>query len=193
MSVQGPDDLGPALGANLRRLRKQRGLSLERLAQASGVSRAMLGQIENSQSTPTITVLWKVARALDVALTALISPGPVTGPVVLRHGDAKVLSSLDGTFTSRALFPFDGARRVEFYEVRVAAGAREDAAAHAVGTTEYVAVHAGRLELIVDGVAFALEAGDAISFDADVPHAYTNVGDGVAVLYMVVCHSETLG
>jgi DNA-binding XRE family transcriptional regulator len=57
-------DLAPVVGGNLRRLRTRRGLSLERLAQISGVSRAMLGQIELGQSAPTINVLWKIARAL---------------------------------------------------------------------------------------------------------------------------------
>src|SRR6185503_14817644 len=59
-------DLAPVVGSNLRRLRTRRGLSLERLAQISGVSRAMLGQIELGQSAPTINVLWKIARALEV-------------------------------------------------------------------------------------------------------------------------------
>ena len=57
-------DLAPVVGANLRRMRVKRGLSLERLARASGVSRAMLGQIELGQSAPTINVLWKIASAL---------------------------------------------------------------------------------------------------------------------------------
>src|SRR5262245_47190505 len=66
-------DLAPVVGANLRRLRVQRGLSLEKLAQSSGVSRAMLGQIELGRSAPTINVLWKIARALDVTFSALIT------------------------------------------------------------------------------------------------------------------------
>src|SRR5438552_16590882 len=65
-------DLAPVVGANLRRLRMRRGLSLEKLAQKSGVSRAMLGQIELGQSAPTINVLWKIARALDVTFATLI-------------------------------------------------------------------------------------------------------------------------
>ena len=64
-------DLAPVVGANLRRLRTKRGLSLERLSQLSGVSRAMLGQIELGQSAPTINVLWKISRALEVTFSAL--------------------------------------------------------------------------------------------------------------------------
>ncbi len=68
-------DLAPIVGNNLRRLRTRRQLSLEKLSQQSGVSRAMLGQIELGQSAPTINVLWKIARALEVTFSAMISMG----------------------------------------------------------------------------------------------------------------------
>ena len=68
-SADASSDLTPIVGGNLRRLRMKRGLSLERLSRASGVSQAMLGQIELGQSTPTINVLWKIARALGVAFS----------------------------------------------------------------------------------------------------------------------------
>src|SRR6185503_38098 len=107
-------DLAPVVGTNLRRLRTRRGLSLERLAQISGVSRAMLGQIELGQSAPTINVLWKIARALEVTFSALISARTQSGALVLRSAESKILTSKDRSFSSRALFPFDEPRRVEF-------------------------------------------------------------------------------
>src|SRR5204862_5125629 len=109
-------DLAPVVGANLRRLRTRRGLSLERLAQISGVSRAMLGQIELGQSAPTINVLWKIARALEVTFSALISARTQSGALVLRSQESKILTSQDRSFSSRALLPFDEPRRVEVYE-----------------------------------------------------------------------------
>jgi DNA-binding XRE family transcriptional regulator len=77
-------DLAPIVGSNLRRLRTRRGLSLEKLSQLSGVSRAMLGQIELGQSAPTINVLWKIARALEVTFSALISSRTQSGVLVDR-------------------------------------------------------------------------------------------------------------
>src|ERR1044071_751456 len=84
-------DLTPILSANLRRLRIRRGLSLERLARASGGSRAMLGQIELGQSTPTINVVWKIARSLGVPFSALISHSVRPRTALLRAERAKVL------------------------------------------------------------------------------------------------------
>src|SRR4029079_15007174 len=120
-----PQDLAPVVGGNLRRLRMRRGLSLEKLAQKSGVSRAMLGQVELGQSAPTINVLWKIARALDVTFATLIQAREAGGPTVLKKSQAKVLTSQGGHFSSRALFPFDGLRRAEFYELRLAPHTRE--------------------------------------------------------------------
>ncbi len=186
-------DLAPIVGANLRRLRTRRGLSLERLAQVSGVSRAMLGQIELGQSAPTINVLWKIARALEVTFSALISTRTQAGALVLRAADSKLLTSKDRSFSSRALFPFDEPRRVEFYELRLAGGCVEDADAHPPGTTENLVVTAGLVEIDAGGDTHRLEAGDSILFEADTPHAYRNPGQSESVMYLVMTYAEEIG
>jgi len=186
-------DLAPVVGANLRRLRTRRGLSLERLAQISGVSRAMLGQIELGQSAPTINVLWKIARALEVTFSALISARTQSGALVLRSSESKILTSKDRSFSSRALFPFDEPRRVEFYELRLAAGAVEDADAHPPGTSENLVVTAGAIEIDVAGDTHKLETGDSVLFEADTPHAYRNGGRTEAVMYLVMTYAEEIG
>lgn len=183
-------DLAPVVGGNLRRLRMRRGLSLEKLAQKSGVSRAMLGQVELGQSAPTINVLWKIARALDVTFATLIQTREAGGTTLLKRADAKVLTSHGGVFTSRALFPFDGPRRAEFYELHLAADAKEEADAHAPGTLENLVVAEGRLDLFVGKEAHHLERGDAIVFGADVPHTYANPGPGECVMYLVMTYAE---
>ncbi len=187
-------DLSAIVGQNLRRLRTRRGHSLERLAKLSGVSRAMLGQIETGRSVPTISLLWKVATELGVPFANLLAALDLGGTTVLRRDLAKVLSSSDGKFTSRALFPFDGERRVEFYELRLAANHRENAEAHAPGTRENLIVVQGTVEITPGKEApRVLAEGDAILFEADVPHTYRNLGSGEAVLYLVMTYVETVG
>jgi transcriptional regulator with XRE-family HTH domain len=186
-------DLAPVVGGNLRRLRTKRGLSLERLSQLSGVSRAMLGQIELGQSAPTINVLWKIARALEVTFSALISTRTQSGALILRSNDSKVLTSKDRSFSSRALFPFDEPRRVEFYELRLTPGGVETADPHAPGTSENLVVTAGTVEIVVGGDTHRLETGDSILFEADAPHAYKNAGRGEAVMYLVMTYAEEVG
>jgi transcriptional regulator with XRE-family HTH domain len=192
-NAEATTDLAPVVGTNLRRLRTRRGLSLERLAQLSGVSRAMLGQIELGQSAPTINVLWKIARALEVTFSALISARTQSGALVLRSAESKILTSKDRSFSSRALFPFDEPRRVEFYELRLAAGSVEDADAHPPGTSENLVVTQGTIEIDVAGDTHRLEAGDSILFEADTPHAYRNPGRGESVMYLVMTYAEEIG
>jgi len=203
-SAAGPpeaDDVGdvsaelPAIvGRNLRRLRTRRGHSLERLAKLSGVSRAMLGQIETGKSAPTISLLWKVATALDVPFASLLAVQASTGSAVLRRDQAKVLSSSDGRFTSRALFPFDHERRVEFYELRLAPNHRENAEPHAPGTKENLIVAHGAVEIsMAQQAPITLAEGDAILFEADVRHSYRNLGSTEAVLYLVMTYVDTVG
>ena len=192
---QGSDEVAflPAVGSNLRRLRTRRGLSLERLAHKSGVSRAMLSQVELGRSAPTINVLWKVARALGVTFSALLSTNLDASPVLLRESSAKRLSSLDGSFSSRALFPFDRPRRVEFYELCLKPHALEEADPHPPGTAENIVVNVGTVTITVGNSAHALGQGDALLFVADVPHSYCNRGDDDALMYLVMTYAETLG
>jgi transcriptional regulator with XRE-family HTH domain len=185
-------DLTPFVGANLKRFRSERGLSLEKLAKASGVSRAMLGQIELGQSTPTINVLWKIARALGVPFSALISQESAPGTMVLPAAKAKVLRSHDGSFSSRALFPMDRPRTVEFYELRLAPLAIEHADPHPPGTTENLVVSAGSVEITVGSDRRLLVPGDAILFEADVPHDYRNPGGSEAVMYLVMTYAQRI-
>jgi transcriptional regulator with XRE-family HTH domain len=188
------DELAGLVGRNLRRMRTKRGHSLERLAKLAGVSRAMLGQIENGKSVPTISLLWKVATALDVPFATLIAQSDGGGTVVLRRDEAKVLSSSEGKFTSRALFPFDAERRTEFYELRIKGNHTEFAEAHAPGTRENIVVVQGAVEIKAGGEpARVLGEGDAILFEADVPHRYRNLGSTEVVLYLVMTYVETVG
>jgi transcriptional regulator with XRE-family HTH domain len=185
-----PSDMRPVVAANLRRARRERALSLAKLADASGVSRAMLSQVELGKSTPTINVLWRIARALDVPFSALLRDAGEARSTVLRACAAKVLRSQDGVFASRALFPAGAPRGVEFYELRLASEGIERAEAHPAGTKENLVVATGSLSIVVDGERHHLDAGDAIVFDADCPHEYRNDGDGEAIMYLVMTYDR---
>src|SRR5690606_3195990 len=124
------EDEMPEIGGNLRRLRSEQGLSLDKLAHLAGVSRAMLGQIELGQSTPTIKTLWKISRALGRPFWALTGGSANRGTTLLTASQTRRLANQSGTFVSRALFPLGGPRRVEFYELWLAPHAEERAEPH---------------------------------------------------------------
>lgn len=150
----------------------------------------MLSQVELGRSMPTIAVLWKIARALRVPFSALITDPVRTEVRVLRASTAQVLTSRDGAFVSRALFPFDKERPVEFYELRLAPSAVERAEPHSPGTTEYLVVAEGGLTMVVAGVPHRLAAGDAIVFPGDVAHEYRNEGAGTLRMFLVMTYGD---
>jgi transcriptional regulator with XRE-family HTH domain len=183
-------DLGAVVGLNIKRLRAGRNLSLEALARLSNVSRAMLGQIETGRSVPTINVVWKIAQAFEVPFSTLIAAPGLERIRVMPAAGSKLLTSASGVFSSRALFPFDGERRTEFYELRLLAGGTETAEAHAVGTKENLVVARGSMEISIGEDVRLLGTGDAILFDADQPHAYRNPGKDETVAYLVMTYVE---
>jgi len=183
-------DIASVVADNLRRLREERGLSLAALAASSGVSRAMLNQVERGKSTPTISVVWKIATALGLPFSALLARAPARSVEVLRAERSWQLRSRDGRITSRALFPLEGPRSSEFYELRLLPGAVEESEAHRPGTVENLVVNRGALEIGLPDETHRLEEGDAIVFAADVPHRYTARSDEEVVAYLVMTYTR---
>lgn len=188
------DDVGAAelarrVAENLRQKRKARGMSLDDLAKASGVSRAALSQVETCKTNPTVGLLWKIAVGLGIPFADLLGQ-PKTGISVLRRADAQVLRSLDGKLESRPLTPAGASARVEIYELRLAARATHGAEPHAAGTHEFLVVLSGSLRLHVDGEQLDLMAGDTVSFPADRAHSYENPGSSEARYHNVILYER---
>ncbi|MCC6809725.1 MAG: helix-turn-helix domain-containing protein [Deltaproteobacteria bacterium] len=177
------------VGTNVRELRAKKGYTLDVLAKMTGLSRQLLGQIELGRTAPSVSVVWKVARAFEVPFSALLAtPGKVETKV-LPSATAKRLVSADGRYSSRALFPFGEQQRVEFYELRLAGHSREDAEPHAPGTRENLVVVSGRLDVELSGERHSLNKGDAIVFGADVAHSYVNPGSEECFMHLVMTYA----
>lgn len=180
-------ELDALVGANLNAERTARGLSLDDLAREAGVSRTLLGQIELGRTVPSIGVIWKIAQALGVPFSTLLaSAAPRVGTTVTQRATAKKLTSADGRFSSRALYPLGDAHAAEFYELWMAPHSREDAEPHRPGTRENLIVVSGKLELKVGNDSFHLEAGDAVNFSADQAHSYINRSAEECWMYLVM-------
>lgn len=180
-------DVPAIVGANLRRLRKGQGFSLEKLAELSGVSRAMLGQIETAKSVPTVSLLWRVADALGVPVASLMATEREPSVIVIRRDRASVLVASEGRYATRSLAPANRARSTGFFEITFAPGHREKIRASTIGTHHNLVVARGSLAITVaDEASVTLEEGDAIAFEASRHHIIENVGDSEASAFLVV-------
>lgn len=184
------NELATIIGGNVRRFRKQRGWSLEQFGRAAKVSRAMLGQIELSRSVPTITVLWKIARALDVPISTLLGRDIHDGPRLMPAAKASILTSASGRLRMWALCPADHARKIGFHEMVLQGDTLEDIEAQAQGTLENLVVCQGAVEVFIGTGMYSLIAGDAIFFSADVAHSYRNPHPTPARCYVVTSYAE---
>jgi transcriptional regulator with XRE-family HTH domain len=174
-SEEGPSEVasvGRRVGQSLRRLRKERSLSLDQLAGLSGVSRAALSHIEGTHANPTLSLLWKVAVGLGVPFHSLLGGGKSGKSQVLREGDAPPLRSADGRMESRLLSPAGAIQGHDVYQLRFLPKALHRSEPHGQGTTEVLVVLTGAMRVTVAGDAHELAAGDSIFFHADVPHSY---------------------
>lgn len=188
-----PPELGDAemarsIGRVLRELRKQRNLALNDLSRSSGVSTSMLSQIENGRSTPSVAVLWKIAKALDVSVLRFLQDWEAPArPILLRAQETPVKVSAQGQCLWRTLQPAGSQRKVEFYEIGLRAGGLEEIPAAPEGTWANLAISAG--EIIVSHGHFrqSLRPGDTLQFPADKAATLINSGRDDAILYLVVC------
>ncbi|MGE5568582.1 MAG: helix-turn-helix domain-containing protein [Rhodospirillales bacterium] len=170
----------------VKQLRAERGWSLQDLANACGVSRSMLSQIERNEANPTLAVTLRIARAFGIPLAALVAtPGVTSSVEVIRAGDRAYHYRSDSHCQIRTLSPLHLEKDVEFYEVRLQPGASLRSSAHYKGTREFLTVQKGRIRVESAGDAEELGLGDSASYRADVAHAISNVGTGDAVVFLV--------
>jgi transcriptional regulator with XRE-family HTH domain len=169
------------IGPRVKALREAGGLSLRDLAVRSGVSAPMLSQVERGETSPTLAVAGKIAGGLDLRLSQLLrldESGAVTitrarGPRPMG-GDPRAAHRYE-VLTA----PLPGQRAELSRHVLGAGGATgtpDDPPMHEPGTRETVLLEAGRLVLHCDGAPHELGEGDCVTFDADLPHHFTNPG-----------------
>jgi XRE family transcriptional regulator, regulator of sulfur utilization len=138
--------------------------------------------LESGEANPTILVLTKVARALNVRLEELIAPARLTA----RLSPAESLPSIRrGKVSIRNLLvsPIPG---LELERMVFAPHGQLSAQPHGPSTFEYLTCEVGALELETGGAAHQLEAGDVLAFRADFPHVYRNRSAERAVAYSIV-------
>lgn len=185
-----PPSSPPEVGATLQKLRLKRGLTLDDLSRAAGVSKSMLSQIEREKANPTIAVAWRLANALGVGIEELLSSEkPETELIhVLEPHETPTLPGSHAGYVLRILGPMELAGKYEWYELSLAPEGALASNPHDPGTTEYLTLLQGTVEVEVDGVTKKLKAGGTARYHADRTHAIRNVGKTEAKALLVVTH-----
>lgn len=175
------------LANNLKRIREERNLSLDKLADLTGVSKSMLRQIEIGKSNPTISTIWKIANGLRLPFTVLFQER--AQDVRLRSfKEAGPLLSEEDRYRLFPLLTFNPERPFETYFIEVDPGAVLDAEPHEGNTEEHMFVLEGQIEITIAGEPFTVEAEQFISFKANCVHKYENKTKEMAKLFMLISY-----
>ncbi|MFT0212884.1 XRE family transcriptional regulator [Pseudomonas sp. F1_0610] len=173
------------LALRLKKLRTERGWSLTQAAQATGVSKAMLGQIERGESSPTVSTLWKIATGFNVAFSSFITViAPTTGLVPVKT--VPVFDSSNAQMVVTPLFAFEQDLGFEMFRIELAAGAESYSDAHETAVIEHIIILEGQLKLEIAGQSYQLSTGDGMRFAADQPHAYKNNSANSCVMHNLI-------
>jgi transcriptional regulator with XRE-family HTH domain len=183
--------LSQRIAENLRKLRHTRGLSLGDIADRCGVSRAGISQIETAKTNPTVSMLSKIAGALDVPISALLGDEAIHEVHILRGDARRTVRSADGRLEGRPLSPRGALANVDVFELRLPSHASSVSEPQARGTMENLVVLSGALRLRVGEQVCELATGDSVSFHADVPHTYENPGCTEARYHEVIVYGRT--
>lgn len=169
----------------LKKVRFERGLTLEDTSNLTGVSKAMLGQIERGESNPTISTLWKISTGLRISFSELLSSETNDYEPIPLEKLEPVYES-EGKMILYNVFPFNPISGFEYFYIKLLPGAHHVSTPHINFTSEYIVVTKGTLLLGVDNKQFELKAPVALGFKSNVKHSYSNPYDTEVIFQNIV-------
>lgn len=182
------DLLTVQIGERLRYFRQQRHLTLEDLAELTGVSKPMIGQIERGTSNPTVSTLWKIAAGLQIPFASFLTTNPSIKINKVEEQpfftDDDDLFEVYNTFSSPGI-PF------ELYRVRLLPGCKHFSEQSGAGTLKSITVLSGRLTVkIGEEQPFTIDQGDSVSFTTDICQVFENASDKLCEINMAIYYSS---
>ena len=177
------------LGHNIRSLRETRGVTQQQISKAAGIPRPTWANLESGAANPTLSVLIKVANALQVRVEELI--GPPKAAVKFYRADELIMRKR-GKVDVRQLLP-EAMAGLEIERMAFSPGGHMTGVPHTQGTREYLTCESGSVELSVAGQSWTLQPGELVVFPGDQKHGYRNPGRAPAVAYSVIVFAPSGG
>lgn len=178
-------DLNRAVAENIKRIRKSKKLSMERLAEQAGVSRSMLGQIERGEANPSVGLIGKLATALKVPADILLENDSFETMALFREVGTKPKRMDGGKAVLRQNFPYDEVTRLESFFLDLYISACYMPEVSVPGCVCHLTVMSGSLAATVEGATVQLAERDAIRFAADRPYRFENMTNSAARLLLI--------
>ena len=178
-----PTGTGHAVGRRLRELRQDRHLTMDQVAEFTGLTKGFLSRVERDLTSPSVTSLIAICKVLGV------SPGEVldTPELSLVRLEEAPRVSLGGEGITEQLVTPPGTRELQVIRAVIAPGGRGETDLYTVDcTVESLHVIQGPFTLITPADELTLETGDTVTFPGTEPHSWSNPGDGAAVVLWIL-------
>ncbi len=179
----------PMIGKNIQKIRSGRGLTLNVLSERSGVSKAMLSQIESDKVNPTVATVWKIARGLGVDLPDLLDTAmqPKRTFSVNPASDSNAtMETQEHGVTIKILSPLNMVEELEMYLITFEPHTSLPSEPHYPGTQEFITVVKGTVQVTAGENTAELRKGDFLIYHCDIEHTISNESAQPAVIHMVV-------
>ena len=176
----------------VRELRVERDISLDDLALRTNLSVETLEKLEASSLAPTIPVLWRLASALKVPFSALLTNPQERDHSAVQATQPPAVRSQNRATSRSLLHASPGPKRTELCEIKLPAGTSTLAAPRTLGSRDSILVTSGVVIVEADGMRQALMTGGSLDVASDVERRYTCHGDADATLYIVTTRSRDL-
>ncbi|SMC26372.1 transcriptional regulator, XRE family with cupin sensor [Clostridium acidisoli DSM 12555] len=180
-------NLNLIIGNKLKDIRNKRNLSLDEMAKLTGVSKAMLGQIERGQSNPTVSTLWKIATGLKVSFSLFIDENQDDLKTIYQNNITPILED-NGKMRLYPIFPFDANKGFEIFTIELEPGCDHISVPHNDGVEEYIIVTEGQIEININDKKFILQKGNSMKFMANKPHTYKNTSQYISVFQNIILY-----
>jgi transcriptional regulator with XRE-family HTH domain len=179
------------IARRVRSLRGDLGMTLDALSRCSKVSRSMLSLVERGESSPTATVLEKIATGLGVSLATLFEDASTPPHPVSKGRERTTWRDPQSGYLRRNISPANFPSPIQMVDVTLPAGARVayESSARTVSIHQQIWVRRGRIEVTVGTVTYRLEEDDCLAMHLDAPITYRNRTRSPAQ-YIVVITSE---
>lgn len=169
------DYLSYNISKNLNRIRTSHGMSLDAVAEQTGVSKSMLYQIEQGDANPSINVLGKIASGLRMEFTELIASPPEDSYLV-KTAEVYPIKTGD-RYTVKTCFPYEDNKKIEIYRIDILPGGVYLSGGHGTGTREYLAVLEGVLTVDTGREVQDVLPDEIFRFNCETEHKYINNGE----------------
>jgi transcriptional regulator with XRE-family HTH domain len=172
------------LGRKIRDLRLRRGLTVQQLAEATGLSKGFVSQVENSRTSPSLSTLQNLARSLETSVAFLVVEEDQV-PYVVRRQDRPQMS-VNGKGSRLEVISAQPRRNLELLQAELPPGAAMSDKRQFHDGEEVVLCVDGCIRLVCGEHVVTLEAGDSCHFDGRVPHSVENAGETLARLFIAL-------